>query len=544
MQVESIESLEALKRLRSAWEAVYDADPEAQFFLSWAWMSRWLAALRTDWFVLVAQPEVGSPPVGFMPLRLSTTERAGGGFRSEINMAGNYASDYTGFLCRPEFEAQAIPAFANHVRTLCWSRLNLEYVRGSERRIALFLQEFPEPEFEAAELARVNRDNVDNSVCPYVPLPADWETYLGSRLSANMRQKIRRLLRRVEDSDELRITHADATNFERGLEALIRFWTEQWGARKGAKLADIQNNYRLMLRHCFADGTLLLPLLWRGDAIVGALSILVDVRKRTCHFYIAGRDAGYEGPSPGLVLHAHSIRHAIENGFVEYDFLRGNEPYKYSFGVEERPIRSVVVSTGDGGSLGGRLDPRSLPFALRRSIVHHRAGRVAEAEAGYRQVLDVAPGNAEALYALGQVAASRGDHDEAIRLFETLLAGHPDIVKAWSRLASSRKALGELAAAAGALCEVIERGPADPNAYDDLGRVLSALGLFDLAVATFEVARGLTPDRPGIEASLTQALRRRGEAPSQESAAHADLAGRVGRLSAIAAARDAVPSEN
>ncbi len=542
MHVESVESLEALERLKPAWDAAYDVDPEAQFFLSWNWMSRWLAALGKDWFVLVAKPDAGAPdPVAFLPLRRRTKEQPGGGFRSEINMAGNYASDYTGFLCRPEFEAQAIPAFASHVRTLRWSRLNLEYLRVSEHRVALFLGALSGPEFEVAELDRVNRDNVDNSLCPYAPLPANWQTYLDTRLSANMRQKLRRLLRQLEDSDELRVTHSDGETFERDLETLIRFWTEQWGPRKGAQLSDIQKNYRLMLRNCFADGALLLPVLWQGDKPVGALTILIDARKRTYHFYIAGRDAGYKGPSPGLVLHAHSIRHAIENGFVEYDFLRGNEPYKYSFGVEERPSRSLVVSIRDGGTLGGRLDPRSLPFVLRRSIEHHRAGRVAEAAAGYRQVLDVAPRNAEALYALGQVAASRGDHDEAVRLFETLLAERPDIVKAWARLATSQQALGALPQAAGALCEVIEREPPDAGVYDQLGRVLLALGLFDLAAASFGVAREMNPDHPGIEASLTQALRRRREEPPTEPASQAELAGRVGRLGAIAAVSNAAP---
>ena len=56
------------------------------------------------------------------------------------------------------------------------------------------------------------------------------------------------------------------------------------------------------------------------------------------------------------MLHAYAIRHAIANGMTEYDFLRGNEPYKYSFGCEERRIRSLFVTTKDHRNLGGKLD--------------------------------------------------------------------------------------------------------------------------------------------------------------------------------------------
>jgi len=63
--------------------------------------------------------------------------------------------------------------------------------------------------------------------------------------------------------------------------------------------------------------------------------------------------------------HAHSIRYAIENGFTEYDFLRGNETYKYSFGVKERSIRHIVIGTKNGRNIGGRLNSRTVPAALK-----------------------------------------------------------------------------------------------------------------------------------------------------------------------------------
>src|SRR5262245_61205288 len=111
MQIDIIESNTELQKLRANWDAVYDADPEAQFFLSWTWMSKWLSSVDKAWFVLAAKADAKSPDyVGLLPLWLATSEHKSGGFYAEVHPGGSYVSDYTGFLCRPEFEGQAIPA--------------------------------------------------------------------------------------------------------------------------------------------------------------------------------------------------------------------------------------------------------------------------------------------------------------------------------------------------------------------------------------------------------------------------------------------------
>jgi Flp pilus assembly protein TadD len=402
------------------------------------------------------------------------------------------------------------------------------------------MQEFPAAEFDVTELNRVEKDNVDNSLCPLLSLPADWDAYLDGRLSANSRQKIRRLLRQVEGSPEFRITHADANTVERDIETLLRFWAERWGEQKGKKLNAILKNHRLMLRHAFAAGALFLPVLWQGDRPVGALAILVDAGKRACLFLMGGRDATFDGPPPGTVLHAHAIRHAIRNGFASYDFLRGNEPYKYSFGAEDRRVTSFVLMTKDRMNLGGRVDRRSLPFVLRTSMEHQRAGRSLEAECGFRQVLELVPQDADALYGLGQILAKKGEHAAAVGLLRRLLAARPDIARAWFWLGRSLRVSGEFAAAVDAFCAGIERQPDLAGAYYDLGHLLLQLGQADLAVATFAAARSLQPDFPDVEASLARAQRScdalSPEELARRAAAHAELRERVGKLRAIAAA--------
>jgi CelD/BcsL family acetyltransferase involved in cellulose biosynthesis len=46
--------------------------------------------------------------------------------------------------------------------------------------------------------------------------------------------------------------------------------------------------------------------------------------------------------APGIVLFAERIRTAIARGFTAFDFMRGNESYKYRFGATDQPLYQLA----------------------------------------------------------------------------------------------------------------------------------------------------------------------------------------------------------
>ena len=50
---------------------------------------------------------------------------------------------------------------------------------------------------------------------------------------------------------------------------------------------------------------------------------------RRAYFYLSGFDPAYAKFSLGRLIVEHAIRSAIAERASEFDFLRGNEPYKY-----------------------------------------------------------------------------------------------------------------------------------------------------------------------------------------------------------------------
>ena len=193
-------------------------------------------------------------------------------------------------------------------------------------------------------------------------------------------------------------------------------------------------------------------------------------------FYMTGRDETFDGPPPGVILHAHSIRYAIANGFTEYDFLRGNESYKYSFGVEERRIRPSVAI--DQEWMEHRRQDRSPnhPGGLKEATQLHQARKLAQAERGYRQILKVEPDNADAIHRLGQLLAAKGDFTAAKRVFRTLTTVRPDAAKAWQCLGQVCERLGQHEEALRQHLECMRLQPGQADGFVAVARCMVKLG--------------------------------------------------------------------
>lgn len=466
MHVDVIEGFDALERVRGDWESAYAADPEASFFMSWRWIADWLAARPSVWLVLAAKPTpTADRYVAFLPLRMRVHFDPERGFFNELYLAGAEYSDHAGILAHPAFEAAAIAAFTDHLRRrLNWARLTLANLWMSDRRRRLFLSAFEPLRFAHKDIEYVDKANhTDHSVCPSVVLPSDWDAYL-ARLSANNRQKIRRWLRKVEAAEDYDITVADAGTYARDIDLLLRLWKTKWASRKGARTEGIVQRDRAMLTRCAENGTLFLPVFWHGGRPVAALAILVDQAKKAMLFFISGRDETYDAAPAGYLLHAYSIRHAIAQGFAAYDFLRGDEPYKYLFAPQDRRLRACSVATRSGRNLGGALDPRGLNAMRNMARDLERKHEAGAAERACRQILAMRPDDAPTLCRLGRLLAMKGDHAEAAQFFSRSAAIEPRDGDAWLKLALSLHALGDDAAALTACREAIRLQPRSEEA--------------------------------------------------------------------------------
>ncbi len=175
-----------------------------------------------------------------------------------------------------------------------------------------------------------------NEVCPVIPLADSFEGYLDS-IDSKQRREINRKLRRATGADaELVVVGPDddvdtaVTDF---LELLQKstFEKRDW-------LTDGRRAVFYDAAHAAQKaGTLqLLFIEVRGKKAAGLFNF--DYRDRIW-VYNSGLDPELFGAlSLGVVITAKAIEYAIENGRTTFDFLRGNETYKYRFGAQDTTI--------------------------------------------------------------------------------------------------------------------------------------------------------------------------------------------------------------
>lgn len=131
---------------------------------------------------------------------------------------------------------------------------------------------------------------------------------------------------------------------------------------------------------------------------------------------------------------------------------------------------------------------------LQQAIALHRAGRLAEAEALYRQLLTAHPDHPEALLHLGILAHQVGKYDIAVELLLRALALRPDFVEAHYNLGMVRLDVGKTTEAEAAFRQSLRLRPEYAAAHNALGNALLLLGSTEEAAASYRRAVTQRPD--------------------------------------------------
>ena len=119
---------------------------------------------------------------------------------------------------------------------------------------------------------------------------------------------------------------------------------------------------------------------------------------------------------------------------------------------------------------------RCIPDLLQQATELHRKGQSADAEIGYRRILEVEPRHADALHRLGQLLAAKGDFAAAKRLFRTLTTVRPDAAKAWQCLGQVCESLGQHEEALRQHLEFMRLTPDQPDGFVAVARCMAKLG--------------------------------------------------------------------
>ena len=317
---------------RAAWEELCASARHRPPFMSWIWQAEWIHAFVPDRRLEIrAVEDADGSLIGVLPLfeaAPSVLRLVGGTDVSDyldlVAVAGRDEEVWSALLQaraaeREVWELHAVPAGSPTVTALpsMAATCGLSAVPTVEER------------------------------CPVLDLPESWDEYLATLPSKHrheLQRKIRRLRREAPDARisvvrrrrELETRFGDFFDLHRrsrvGKERFMDARMEKFFRRVVGELADLGS-----------------AALWFLDLPSGPAAGFVVVEwDATVGLYNSGFHPDRAALAPGLVLLAHLVEDAILRGKRRFDFLRGEERYKYEFGPTAEEVFAVRIGPAGG----------------------------------------------------------------------------------------------------------------------------------------------------------------------------------------------------
>jgi len=196
-----------------------------------------------------------------------------------------------------------------------------------------------------AQTSQLNLVETLNEVCPVISLPATFDDYL-SALDSKQRRELSRKLRRAEGAELTTTIIGPDADIDEEVDSFLELLQKSTFEKRNWLNAGRRALFHEVARTAMDAGTL--QLMFTGVEGRRAAALFNFDYKDRIWVYNSGLDpAAFAALSPGLVLTATAIQHAIEMGRKEFDFLRGNEEYKYNFGAVDTQIYRLRIERSD-----------------------------------------------------------------------------------------------------------------------------------------------------------------------------------------------------
>lgn len=333
---QTIHDVSAWDEIKSEWnqlvgQSTCDVPFLYQEFLRDWWVTLGGGEWKDGTLVIVTAREEGNL-VGAAPLFLTRNKQN----LQALMFVGSYEIiDYLDFVVLPERLEEFLSGFMDYLQrdqVLHWDVLDLYNILNTSPTLATLEKLSP-------GLPWHYRQEVLQPA-PYVPLPGNWETYLAG-IDKKQRHEIRRKMRRAEESGYQTGLYF-TTNPDR-LEADIRCFLRlmaQDGDKESFLTDPMREQMAQVIRTAFKKGWLQLAFLEIGGERASAY--LSFMYRNRLWVYNSGINLQLIEYSPGWVLLGYLLKWCTENGYSEFDFMRGNEEYKYRFGAVNRFVHRVT----------------------------------------------------------------------------------------------------------------------------------------------------------------------------------------------------------
>ena len=331
--IEVISTEDGLSPLEADWNRLSETSQHPNVFATYDWFRAWSRHLTAGQGRQCLQPYViavrhRDSVVGIAPLVQRVVSRLGFRIR-KIEFVGDHA-DYNDLLLSKDPHTQTSAVVEHLAKTQdAWDIVDLRKLREDSEELTRIEQ----------ALARANLSYSilpEPEGCPYLPIEANSSAWM-DRLSGDARRTLRQRMKKAA-AEGLRTRIIENPHEEPGLlKALIELERKKHIHKATQTFV---GSYPEVFQSLFAAlgprGWLYVALLERRDQLVAFQMGFRCGRK--LWDYSKAYDPSFSRFAPGTLLLQASFAYALSQGFDEYDFLQGEEPYKmiWSAGCHRR----------------------------------------------------------------------------------------------------------------------------------------------------------------------------------------------------------------
>ena len=241
--------------------------------------------------------------------------------------------DYHDFVMSRGREGELYPLLFQSLSKQAWKQMDLVSLPASSAALR-YLPELAKARGYSTEVTL-------EDVSPGVALPASWDDYL-MVLDKKDRHELRRKLRRLEGEGSYRFyTVTGPSALDGALEDFFILMKDSRQDKAVFMTAERERFFRRMGQELAKAGILRLFFMEiAGQRVASALCFDYG---GTRFLYNSGYNPEYGSLSVGLLLKALCLKQAIEEGSRYFDFLRGNERYKYDLGAKDVQLYRLTI---------------------------------------------------------------------------------------------------------------------------------------------------------------------------------------------------------
>jgi len=291
-----------------------------------AWLKTWWQEFAPGAELYLGAVRQGERIIGVAPLLVR---------EGEASIIGSTdVCDYLDFIVAPGMERDFFSVLLDDLRQKGINHLDLRPLRPDSTALT-----------DLAAIAQNRNYEVlfhEEGISMELDLPATWDEYLAI-LTKKQRHEVRRKLRRLWEAGKVE-HHCLEVRQEVGdyTETFLKLFSLSREEKANFMTPKIESFFRSLAKAMAEIGLLRFGII-ELDAQPVAMTIGFDYNE-SHYLYNSAYDPQFNYLSVGLLCKVLCIKESIEKGRKKWDFLKGDETYKYQLGGREVPLYRCQIT--------------------------------------------------------------------------------------------------------------------------------------------------------------------------------------------------------